>query len=160
MRKLLLAGAVSACMLVVAVPAASADSTIAFSATYHAKFQGHNGTPSCPNGEEACGAGTSPQLGSFTYVLFAETPQTQLVVLTFSDGTLVLDDTYGGATNPGNSAFSHHSLKSYGNPVVFTSPWTVDSTSTLGVTGHGTDVQHVAGVDDHGTITGLLTPAS
>jgi len=160
MRKLFLGGAVAACMFVVAVPAASADSTIAFTATYHAKFAGHSGTPSCPNGETACGAGSSPQLGSFTYALFAETPQTQLVVLTFTDGTLVLDESFGSATTPGRSVFSHESPKAFGNPVVFTSPWTVDSASTLAVTGAGTDVEHVAGLAEQGDITGVLTPAS
>ena len=157
-RVFVICAAIAASLMVVA--AASAQ-PLAFSATYNAKASGHNGTPSCPAEEVACGTGSSPQFGSFSYALTFPSSDTNLVELTFADGSvLALDETFQYNTTPGNSRDSN-ATKAFGSPNLIFSTWSLDTTLSsptfvsLG-TGAGTDVLKFAGIAGQGVIDGSL----
>lgn len=162
-RSLLLAA--MAGMLVLA-PAASAQ-PLAFTANYTVKATGRNGTPTCPDNEIVCGRGTSPQFGSFTYTLVFGPGDLNIVTLTFGDNTLVLDEIFDESlsSSPGNSGNAPGRGRSFGNPNIIGSDWTVDTLDSTGVFsglsgGTGTDILHFAGVAGQGMINGTLTPPS
>jgi hypothetical protein len=139
----------------IGVPAAAAQ---ALDSSYTAKFPGHNLTPSCPNGEAACGTGTDPTFGPFTYGTVI-TPTGQITTLTFTTGTLILDETPYSVTPPGPGAINQPPW-AFGHPGTFVQTWTIDplSSGTFGrATGSGTDPQQAAGIVIHGVFAGTIT---
>jgi hypothetical protein len=155
-----LAAVAMTCVLTVAAPTASAQTT-PFSATYTAKFVGPHGHPSCPDDAFVCGSGTAVGLGAYTTEeTFSETCSCVINTLTFADGSaLVLDETGVSFTGPGNSGSSQAPPTSVGHPGTYGLAWTVDSGTGdfAGATGSGTDVFNSAGLIAFGTLSGQVT---
>jgi hypothetical protein len=157
MRRYILSTLVVTGAAAAAAPAASARTTVPIDASYSAKIAGPNDHPSCPGNEFLCGSGLDRTFGAFT--LSAVLIGTQTTTLTFVPGALVIDETFGESTPPGNSGSSHQPLDAHGHPGTYLFNWTVDSSSSgvfLNATGGGTDVVEAASEAAKGVISGTL----
>ena len=151
------------CGIAAPAAAAQAKAPVPLDSTYTSKAIGHNGTPSCPGAYVACGEGTDPAFGPFAYGTVV-TPTGQITTLTFTTGTLVLDETPSDVSGPGQGLASGGGVANqppwaFGHPGTFTQTWTVDPTSSgsfSGATGSGTDPQHAAGIRIGGVLVGTI----
>jgi hypothetical protein len=153
-----LAAATAVLAFAAAAPVAFAQTTAPLNAAYTLKAQGPGPSQRCADGAFACGTGTDASFGSFSYE-FDFTDQGIMSTLTFSTGTLVLDETFQSITQPGQSGLSNQPNHALGHPSTVEFTWSVDPASSgsfAGATGTGTDVQDAAGSEGDGILAGTI----
>jgi hypothetical protein len=166
MRRFLLLALLTALAL---VPIASATTT-SFSATFHESFGRATAHP-CSADVFACGSGTIAGFGAATdefFITYFEpdtafetgcSPLTLLRTITLTDGSTLVTEETGTVCFPGVTIQTPGSLRSYGNPGLFTGTYEVlEGTGAFeGATGSGTSKFKAAGDAVVSTLSGTIT---
>jgi hypothetical protein len=163
---LLLTAAMAVSLLLAA--SANAATTSAFDASFKETFGRAHSKQPCEH--FLCGAGTVAGYGAATSVFditdfapigdtnCADLSAVRTITLVSDNSTLELDEV-GTVCFPGNSSFAPGAQKSFGNPGMIETTFTVsDGTGVFeGATGSGTDTDMPAGDAGHASLSGTLT---